>query len=611
MDDVLSGPVDVCIDLPRLALDRPFTYLLRADDGAGTGSFVSVPFHGRTAAGWVLGPAAVVPDARLLPVRRVRSRVRFFDEAGLRLLRWVSERYIAPLATVIGRSYPPRVAGLERTVFDSVAPAAPAAMPGFTDVLARYGGPRALARGTTTWLRPLPGEEDVACVAAVESALASARTALVIVPEASPLPRTAVAVLEAFGDRAARFVGGDVRERYRTWLEIRAGRSDVVVTTRPGVFAPIRRVGVIWVSREVHPAHRDDRSPRYHVRDVAATRARIEGAACVLASFCPSADTAAGIRAGTIRTARPARSVERAAAPLVETAAPGPEDRSPRLASLLRGTGGAALVLSLRGYGVARVCRRCGEPAACAVCRGAIVVRDQRAECAACGSAGVCATCGGRTFGVEPGGTERVAEWASRVASVPVVLERETDEHAVTPARGRVVVGTAAAVDDLGAVGLDLVAILDPDRALARPGLHAAEQAVATWMEAAAWTAGAPARGGGMPAARVLLQTRRAAHPAIQSVVRWDPEPFLRAELARRTDGGFAPGYPTFRIVGGDALEPALRTFGPDTILATPVGDRTVCLIAVRPDRVGALRSLVLDLVERGTVERVDAEPDL
>jgi hypothetical protein len=39
----------------------------------------------------------------MLDAKSVESGVRFFDGPGLELLRWVSERYVAPLATVIGR----------------------------------------------------------------------------------------------------------------------------------------------------------------------------------------------------------------------------------------------------------------------------------------------------------------------------------------------------------------------------------------------------------------------------------------------------------------------------------------------------------------------------
>src|SRR5262249_44092345 len=47
----LSGPVDVCVAVPRLELDRPFTYVLPDDSEAGLGSMVSVKFHGRTVKG--------------------------------------------------------------------------------------------------------------------------------------------------------------------------------------------------------------------------------------------------------------------------------------------------------------------------------------------------------------------------------------------------------------------------------------------------------------------------------------------------------------------------------------------------------------------------------
>src|SRR5581483_303336 len=40
-----------------------------------------------------------------------------FDEPTLELLRWVSERYVAPLAAVIARSHPPRVAAVEEALF--------------------------------------------------------------------------------------------------------------------------------------------------------------------------------------------------------------------------------------------------------------------------------------------------------------------------------------------------------------------------------------------------------------------------------------------------------------------------------------------------------------
>ena len=576
--------------VPRLELDRPFTYLLPEDSGAGVGSLVSVKFHGRTVRGWVLGPAEGTTTAKLLPVQRIRSPVAFFDEKRLRLLRWASERYVTPLCTVIERSHPPRVAAEEKGWNPS---------PGNDVVTAADAGPRGPARheggllepGTTTWLRPLPGDEGEACVRAVRACLAAARRAIVLVPEADPVPATAAAVLAAVGERGVWFAGGDERERYRAWLRIAAGHVDVVVGTRPAVFAPLRELGLVWVSREVHPGHREERAPYYHVRDIGRARARMEGAACVLAALAPSVETAVAVGAGSIRVARPPRSAERAAAPLVETTPPKAEDRSPRLAALLKTARTAVLIVSRTGYGVARVCRECGEPARCAVCGGAIVVDGNVAACRTCGTPGRCAHCGATRFGVERGGVQRIAEWVATAAP-----------------SARVRVGTAEAVKDVGPRRVDVVGLLDPDRALARPGLHAGEQALAIWMEAAAW-AGPRARGG-----RVLVQTREPGHHAIQALVRWEPVPFLLAEAERRAAAGFAPGRHLFRVTAtGDvpAVEAHLRVTGAEPVLATPAGDLTVCLVAVEPSDSRDFRDRIVRLVADGAVRRVEADPNL
>ena len=166
-------------------------------------------------------------------------------------------------------------------------------------------------------------------------------------------------------------------------------------------------------------------------------------------------------------------------------------------------------------------------------------------------------------------------------------------------------VGTAAAVLDVPPVRVDLVGILDPDRALGRSDLHAAEQVLAIWMEAAAWAG--PKRDGG----RVLLQTRHPGTGAVQALIRWDPLPFLARAGEERAAGGFPPNHATFRIDGpGQAgLAEGLRALGPTTILETPVQAGTVCLVAVRPAALRAFRDGVLDLVARGVITRVEAEP--
>jgi primosomal protein N' (replication factor Y) len=502
------------------------------------------------------------------------------------------------LAAVLERATPPRVAGEEgarlapgpRTI-DPVASA--------EHVLAEYrDGADLLAaiaeRRPSRWLlRPVPEHEPVSVVEMVAAALAAGRRALVVVPEASPVPGTARAIVDAFGDRATLLLAGSRRARFRTWLDVQAGRYDVVVGTRPSIFAPVPDLGLIVIGRESHPALREDRAPYYHVRDVALARGRIAGAVVVLSALAPSSEAAAlGLSAVSPR--------RRTWVP-VEVVAPGPEGRAPRLVKALGTASRAFLYSPLPGYGIAAVCRGCGRPAACADCGGVLRSDEGSVRCVVCGADGRCRACGARDFGLRKGGQERVEEWAERIAHARVHRLAEGEAPRL-PDDGEVLVGGPEDVRDFGAGGLELVAILDADLADRRPGLTARERAVTTWFEAIAW-----ARPGG----RAIVQASRASDPAIQSLVLGDASRFHRDERRRRADAGFPVGSAVFRVTGGPELADTLSALDPITLLVSSSQGRTVCLLALDPGDVPAFGRAARELAERDAIIRVEAEPHL
>jgi len=587
-----------------LSLDRPFTYELDAEVGAVVGSLVRVRFHGKLTRAWVLGPTDDVPT-RLLPVMGLVSPIPAFDERLLELARWMSERFVAPLAAVLARLGPPRVAGEEAG--DTAEPGTSiAATPANVPTAQRASGPLGAYRGAGPLLdglsgpsgvapegfvvRVAPGEEAGVAVDAVAACLASGRRAIVVVPEASPVPATASAILEAFGERAGSFLGGDRRERYRRWLEIRAGAYDVVVGTRPAVFAPVAGLGAIVVMREGHPALREDRAPYAHVRDVALARARLEGATAVLTALSPSVEAAS----------RGLPSVEPEARrwPPVEVVRPAPQGRAPRLVAALREARRGFLYAPIPGSGVAARCRSCGAVAACARCGGVLRLQDDRVACVVCEAPGACGACGAATFGIRPGGAERVEAWASRDAGARV--RRVTRARA--PREGEILVGGPEVVRDLGAPHLDLVGILDADLAERRPGIAARQRALATWTEAAAWA---------HPNGRVIVQSNRPGDPAIQALVRGNPDRFHEDERARRAAAGFPVGAPVFRIEGGPGLEEELAVMHPVSLLVSASEGRTVCLLALEERGVPAFGREMRARAARGDVTRVEAEPHL
>ncbi|HXN97252.1 MAG TPA: DEAD/DEAH box helicase, partial [Candidatus Acidoferrales bacterium] len=130
---------------------------------------------------------------------------------------------------------------------------------------------------------------------AVQETLARGKTALVLVPEIALTLWIGRQCRSWFG---ARFEGvavlhsalSDV-ERAREWWRVRNGEARVVVGTRSAVFAPLENIGLIIVDEEQENSYKQEETPRYHGRDVAIVRAKMEGALALLGSATPSMET--------------------------------------------------------------------------------------------------------------------------------------------------------------------------------------------------------------------------------------------------------------------------------------------------------------------------------
>jgi primosomal protein N' (replication factor Y) len=381
----------------------------------------------------------------------------------------------------------------------------------------------ARGRAGAVYWRTLPGEERGArVVALVEAALAAGRSAIVVAPEVVAGSAVLDAVRARFPDLADLSSDRSDRRRYRAWVQVRRGRSRVVVGGRSAVLAPVRGLGCIVVDDEANPAHKEQRTPRYHAREVALGRAARSRSLCVLTGAVPSAEAVAAIRAGACLLLQPDRAAERRTRPLVEVV--DPDDEGP-----------SAARLHPRGLAAMREALRRGESAFVLVPRRGAADPDAP---------------GARTAG------QVAAELARVLPGVPVWrLDREVvDPRAKPPWAGEgpgVVVGTVAGVKDTPPLPLcRTVVVVGADTALGQAEVRAPEEAYRTWTRAAAWCGPRESPG------RLVLQARDGAHHAVQALVRADPVFFWRHELPRRQELGFPPAR-RLVLVEGPLLEEA------------------------------------------------------
>jgi primosomal protein N' (replication factor Y) len=609
----------VLVDVPLLHLDRPFTYRV-PEALAGQvhlGSRVKIPFGGRRRVdGWVVGRTPDLPDdARDL--LRVVSPIPSFGPAELDLFRWVADRYAGGVVDTLRLAIPPRVAAIEKPPQEPPGPAAAPDPPGPaphppvpasgppvgersrpgagagpavhsppvpTDPLVELVG---AGRSGAVYWRPLPGEDRGArVVALVEAALAGGRGAIVVTPEVAAGSAVGDAVRKAYPDAADLASDLSDRRRYRAWAELRRGRRLVVVGGRSSVLAPLPALGCVVVDDEANFAHKEQRTPRFHAREVALRRAAVGRALCVLTGTVPSAEALAAMQAGQCRLLTPDRAAERAARPLVEVV--DPDDEGPTAARL--------------------------HPRALAAIRAALA-RDEPAYVLVPRRGGADPVApGARTAG------QVAAELARILPGVPVWrLDREVVDPGMVPPwagqRPGVVVGTVAGVKDHPPLtGCRTVVVVGADTALGQAEIRSAEEAYRTWSRAAAWCG--PRSGAG----RLVLQTRHGGHHAVQALVRWDPEFFWRHELPRRVELGFPPARRLVLVEGPEpgeataAMTALAAALGPKVELLGPAamgrGWRIIAKVEDAESAARALRPLLAEASRAGSPRMsVDVEP--
>jgi primosomal protein N' (replication factor Y) len=426
----------------------------------------------------------------------------------------------------------------------------------------------------------------------MERVLEAGDGAIVLVPEIALTPQTSERFITRLG--AARVAvmhsGLTAAQRHREWSRAAAGEARVVVGARSAVFAPVHNLGLIVVDEEHDTSYKQDRSPRYHARDVAVKRAHLEGACVVLGSATPSLESWANAAKGRFTLWSLPTRAGGATLPRVEIVDMGLERKrryergkdstqhllGPTLEDALGRTlaagAQAILLLNRRGFSsyIACVSPSCGYIVSCADCDAHLVLhRDRRlpvgteVRCHHCEARqkvpAACPACASR-LNFFSGGTQRLEQELARKFAPMGLVEGETfrrvDSDTMRSARDyfevlgdfargalRVLIGTQMLAKGLDFPGVRLVGVIDADTALHIPDFRSAERT----FQLVSQVAGRAGRG--TQPGLVLVQTMSPQNPAIVLASQHRYTEFAKTELAIRVRSGLPPATRMARIV--------------------------------------------------------------
>src|SRR5262249_40295935 len=422
---------------------------------------------------------------------------------------------------------------------------------------------------------------------AVQDTLARGKTAIILVPEIALTLWISRQCRSWFGTRFESIAVlhsalSDV-ERAREWWRVRNGEARVVVGTRSAIFAPLENVGLIIVDEEQESSYKQEETPRYHGRDVAIVRAKMENAVAMLGSATPSMESYHHAREGKYELLTLTSRVADRLLANVEIVDLREEfqqthQTSPISSKLHAGiqeclaNGTQALVLiNRRGYSWSVLCRSCGASVQCVNCSISMTHHKQsnRLECHYCGSIQpipkLCPKCQSKYIYFFGEGSEHLEERlhdefpGARIARLDrdtARTKRQYQETLGAFAGGAldILVGTQMLAKGHDFQRVTLVGVVSADTALSLPDFRAAERAFQLLTQVAGRA------GRGELAGAVLVETYYPEHYAIQHAARQDYPAFFEQELHFRRQMHYPPYIALANVLVRDRkLENAIR----------------------------------------------------
>ncbi len=414
---------------------------------------------------------------------------------------------------------------------------------------------------------------------AIRAALECGKSAIVLVPEISLTPQMVQRMKLEFGERVAVIHSGlSLGERYDTWRAIKSGKFTVVIGPRSAVFAPVHDLGVIVVDEEHEQSYKQGESPRYHARDVAAMRARLEGALVVLGTATPSLESYLNARDGKYNLIELPERIDAGPLPEVEIVdmreietldSEGVFSAALRdgIAETLDRERQVILFLNRRGFASFVQCMDCGHSVRCEDCNVSMTYHStgKLMRCHYCGkTAGApdrCSECGSINLRFGAPGTQRVEIALAELFPDAVVQRMDQDTTSRHGSHWRILrefasgktdilLGTQMIAKGLDFPGVGLVGVVAADVGLNLPDFRAGERTFQLLTQVAGRTGRGGERG------KVIVQTYLPDHYTITMAQAQHFQVFFEREITERQ--GMGLGYPphsrlvSIVIKGGD-----------------------------------------------------------
>ncbi|MFA6600892.1 MAG: primosomal protein N' [Candidatus Omnitrophota bacterium] len=539
---------------------------------------VRVPFRNTEMTGYLVGKSEAPPGTRTKPLLEILDDAPVVSASVLALTRWIADYYGSSWGEAIENALPKWVKygkKAERMLERAEKSAPPPSGAAELDRVLSRDQEKALGVILRRLDEPSPrpillhgvtgsGKSEI-YIRAIREILKRGRSSICLVPEIALTEQLRLFFLSHFGPELeilhSKLSDG---ERFLTWKRLEKGEKRVILGPRSAVFAPVPKLGLIVMDEEHEGTYKQETSPRYHAREVAAWRAAHEGALFVMGTATPSLETMHDCETGRFERLVLSTRIDDKAMPQVQVvdlkeAAMDHKKQvilAPRLASeiemnLKKGEG-TLLLLNRRGFSTRVQCPSCGNTESCQSCQVSLTYHQEedRLLCHYCNfsrpASGVCSFCRTPVLKFSGFGTEKVeSETARRFPGAKIarmdadsVRKKGSHEAILKAFRERkidILIGTQMIAKGFDFPHVTLVGVVLADVGLSLPDFRSAERTFQLLTQVAGRA------GRGDKPGRVIVQTFSPEHPSILFAKKHDYASFYEYEKVQRQQYGYPP----------------------------------------------------------------------
>lgn len=404
----------------------------------------------------------------------------------------------------------------------------------------------------------------------IEQTIREGRQAILLVPEIALTYQNVQRFCECFQDKVAilhsRLSAGEKAQQFE---RARNGSASIMIGPRSALFAPFANLGLIIVDEEQETSYHSEMTPRYHARETAVERGRLENARVLLGSATPSLEASWRCEQGIYKKVLLNSRYGRHGLPAVyitdmreELKAGNRSVFGRQLLHLLRECldrkEQALLFLNRRGYAGFISCRMCGYVVKCSHCDVAMTMhRDGRLVCHYCGRSkspvNSCPSCGSPYISAFRAGTQQIEELLhkefpeARILRMDMDTTRHKNDHedivkAFYAHEADILIGTQMIVKGHDFPGVTLVGALAADMSLFSADYRSAERTFQLLTQAVGRAGRADKAG------CALIQTYHPEHYAILAAAGQDYGEFYEQEIGYRELMGYPPAQSMLAI---------------------------------------------------------------